>query len=192
MKALVEHKLDTKFGTFSVVLFGKPAGEKCLLIIHHPVGEVPFVRLHSACLFGESLHGTNCDCALQLDRSLEIASQTGGVIVYLFQEGRGLGLLGKMRAIEQEQAHNIDTAEAFRRIGAEPDPRTYEIVKKAFLYLKMPRRLRFATNNPLKIRAIERMGYEIHERVILTFERSAAVQSYVDMKTAVLGHYGAS
>lgn len=192
MDALATNKLETTFGEFEVTLYGKSAEEKCLLLVRRPWGECPFVRLHSACLFGESFHARDCDCALQLDASVEYASKQGGLVVYLFQEGRGLGLLGKMRAIAQQQQRNVDTAAAFQSLGQELDPRDYGIVGEAFRYLRVPKRIRLATNNPLKVRALEAMGYEIQERVILDFPRSPEVEAYINMKAKVLGHYDAS
>jgi len=139
-------------------------------------------------MFAESLGSLDCDCGLQLDCSLKYIAKFGGAIVYLAQEGRGIGLSGKIAAIALQQGEGIDTATSYLRLGHAPDPRNYEHVVSLLKSVDFPSQLKLATNNPSKIQAVSDMGYVV-DRFKLEFEVSPAVLSYLDEKRAHLGHY---
>jgi GTP cyclohydrolase II len=179
-----EIQLPTKWGEMQIL-----AGEGCLLIYKRPWEEVPLIRIHSACMFGESLGGLDCDCRLQLDAALQYVAKQGGVIAYFAQEGRGIGLAGKVAAMALQREEGIDTASAYRRLGHAPDPRDYVALKALMDQIELPKAIKLDTNNPLKVQALSNMGYVV-ERQKLTIEVSDMVKDYLHQKRTYLGHYG--
>jgi len=182
--------LPTKFGELSVEV-GDTATDipPWVLIYKKPWEDIPFLRIHSSCLFSESLHSTDCDCSLQLEKSLQMISQFGGAVVYLYQEGRGLGLFQKVLAIAKQQELGIETAEAYKQLGYELDPRQYSVVAAALQCIDFPREVRLATNNPRKIATLEAVGYRVAERARMQIEVSEHVSDYLQSKVRGLGHY---
>ena len=156
--------LPLEYGVFKIS-YHKFASGVCLSITYGDIHtKTPVVRIHSSCLFGEALHGLDCDCRQQLDSTLEAASRHGsGVVVYQFAEGRGIGLEEKIHALEIQRIHGLDTVEAFRTMGLPSDMRKYDIPIKALDELHIPRTVIFASQNPHKIKAMEEAGYTIHE-----------------------------
>jgi len=151
-----------------------------------PLPEIPFLRIHSSCVFSESLNAIDCDCARQLNASLKHIREHGGILIYLYQEGRGIGLSGKIRAIRLEQETGCDTAESFRRLGYEPDPRTYEA---AILELKNRgiSKIHLSTSNPKKVSALEAAGINVVSRISLEIEKNDLIRKYLVEKTKALG-----
>ncbi|WP_236201183.1 GTP cyclohydrolase II RibA [Pseudomonas pseudonitroreducens] len=147
-----------------------------------------FIRIHSSCLFSEALHTNDCDCALQLNAALHYISRNGGVVVYLYQEGRGIGIKSKIDAILLQQREGIDTATAFRKLGYEIDPRDYTAAINALKSLNI-RKAVVATNNPLKLSAINSAGIEISKRITLQVEKNPTQVEYLKEKTKALGHH---
>lgn len=126
----------------------------------------PIVRLHSSCLFGESLHSLDCDCAKQLSSTLQlIAESDGGVVIYEYAEGRGIGLENKIHALEVQRVNNVDTVEAFASMGFEPDMRSYDVSIKALQELGVSNTIRLASQNPRKRAALENAGFVVAELV---------------------------
>jgi 3,4-dihydroxy 2-butanone 4-phosphate synthase/GTP cyclohydrolase II len=188
VKFTEETLLDTKYGILNVRFFKGAKDHYCLCIYKKPWGDKPFVRIHSACLFSESLGAIDCDCSRQLDSSLKEVSESGGVIVYMFQEGRGLGLEGKIKAMELQRIHSIDTAEAFKRIGEIADLRDYTMAFNALKALGVPSEISLATNNPERIRAAKEAGFIVH-RVKLSFKSNDKIRQYLRMKKESLNHF---
>ena len=145
------------------------------------------VRVHSQCLTGDIFGSERCDCGLQLHLALERIQDEGrGVLLYLLQEGRGIGLLNKLRAYElQEQGH--DTVEANERLGFLPDQRDYGIGAQILRDLGV-RRMRLMTNNPQKYLALAGYGLEIVERVPLEVPPTDSSRDYLRAKRDKLGH----
>ena len=151
-------------------------------------GDEPvLVRVHSQCLTGDIFGSARCDCGLQLELALErIAAAGRGVLLYLLQEGRGIGLLNKLRAYElQDGGH--DTVEANERLGFRADQRDYGIGAQILRDLGV-RRMRLMTNNPAKYVALAGYGLEIVERVPLEIPPTAATRDYLRTKRDKLGH----
>lgn len=183
--------LPTSFGNFSVIVSDdeNSSTSKWVVIFKRPWGDLPFLRIHSSCLFSESFASTDCDCASQLQHSLGFLSKCGGAIVYLYQEGRGMGLLAKVNAMFLQQKNDLETADAYSRLGYDLDPRDYSNVSDALSAITFPRRIRLATNNPRKVRAMTDMGYEVVERYQIPRPSSERIRKYLSSKEKGLGHY---
>ena len=185
-----EATLPTRFGTFSISVFnvaGSP-GEIAALT-HGPLhGEaIPLVRLHSECLTGDVLGSLRCDCGQQLDAALErIAQARSGVLLYLPQEGRGIGLANKIRAYAL-QDQGLDTVDANLALGLPVDRRDYAAAAHILLGLGL-RQVRLLTNNPLKTAALERNGIEVVERVPLAMPPNPVNSQYLRTKADRMGH----
>ena len=150
-------------------------------------GEPVLARVHSECLTGDVLFSQRCDCGAQLEGALKrIASEGRGILLYLRQEGRGIGLVNKMRAYRlQEQG--VDTVEANLQLGFHADARNYELCKPMLAQFGIGQ-LRLMTNNPRKIDAMTKLGVEVTERVPLLVNRNAFNMAYLDTKAAKMGH----
>lgn len=182
--------LPTKFGPLCVkVGNGHDLVPPWVVIYKQPWENIPFLRIHSSCLFSESFHSADCDCAMQLTESLKTIADKGGAIVYLYQEGRGAGLFRKAVAMATEQELSLDTASAFMHHGFELDSRQYEAVKEALSSIDFPREIRLATNNPRKIKALEEFGYIVTERALMDLSLTERHIKYLKSKVQGLGHY---
>ncbi|MBV9494498.1 MAG: bifunctional 3,4-dihydroxy-2-butanone-4-phosphate synthase/GTP cyclohydrolase II [Acidobacteria bacterium] len=182
--------LPTEFGEFRVHAYKSDiTGEEHLALVMGEIGEQDevLVRVHSSCLTGDVFHSNRCDCGDQLERAFElIAKEKKGVILYLLQEGRGIGLLNKLRAYELQDA-GADTIEANAKLGFAPDIRDYGTGSQILRDLGV-RRIRLMTNNPAKYVAIEGFGLEIVERVQLEIAPSSTTRKYLEAKKKKLGH----
>jgi len=149
--------------------------------------EPVLVRLHSECLTGDALHSLRCDCGAQRDAALAAIAEEGrGVLVYLRQEGRGIGLINKLRAY-QLQDQGADTVEANEQLGFEADLRDYGVGAQMLVDLGV-RRLRLLTNNPRKVSALQGFGLELVERVPLHVGENPFNERYLRTKRTKLGH----
>jgi len=183
-------RLPTPYGEFRVHAYlNDITGEEHVALVMGEIGEQDevLVRVHSSCLTGDIFHSNRCDCGDQLSRSLElIAAEGKGVLLYLLQEGRGIGLINKLKAYElQEQGH--DTIEANAKLGFAPDIRDYGTGSQILRDLGV-RKIRLMTNNPAKYVAIEGFGLEIVERVPLEIAPSSETRKYLEAKKKKLGH----
>ncbi|MBI3230990.1 MAG: GTP cyclohydrolase II [Burkholderiales bacterium] len=144
-------------------------------------------RVHSECLTGDALFSQRCDCGPQLQQALKNIAEAGrGVLLYLRQEGRGIGLINKIRAYQLQQ-NGIDTVEANLHLGFEADLRNYNICLPMLQHLQI-HALRLMTNNPRKIQALEHHGITVTERVPLVIAGNVHNQFYLNTKAAKLGH----
>ncbi|MGQ3892689.1 3,4-dihydroxy-2-butanone-4-phosphate synthase [Legionella sp. CNM-4043-24] len=149
--------------------------------------QVPLVRVHSECITGDVFGSCRCDCGIQLQRSLAMIAKEGGVLVYLRQEGRGIGLSNKIKAYAlQEQGY--DTVEANLQLGLPADSRDYGIAYQIIKSLGIDV-VRMLTNNPKKIEALEKYGLIVSERVPLNVEPTDANRNYLATKQQKLGHF---
>ena len=145
------------------------------------------VRVHSQCLTGDVFHSLRCDCRSQLELALEsIAREGRGLLIYEHQEGRGIGLMNKLRAYEL-QDHGADTVEANEQLGFEADLRAYEMPAAILNFLNV-RAVRLMSNNPGKIQALEQAGIRVVERIPSIIEPSSATENYLRTKRDKLGH----
>ncbi|MBM4017677.1 MAG: bifunctional 3,4-dihydroxy-2-butanone-4-phosphate synthase/GTP cyclohydrolase II [Planctomycetes bacterium] len=154
-----------------------------------PVQDEPvLVRIHSECLTGDVFGSLACDCGAQLHKALEQVAREGrGAVIYMRQEGRGIGLSNKIRAYKLQQEEGLDTVEANERLGFRPDLRDYGIGAQIMVDLGI-RKVRLMTNNPRKIVALAGFDLSIVERVPLVIEPNPVNQRYLDTKRRKLGH----
>ena len=183
-------KLPTRYGDFQVVAYRSEAtNEEHLALVKGDLAtDVPvLVRVHSACLTGDVFGSARCDCGAQLEKSLEmIAAEGRGVLLYLLQEGRGIGLFNKLRAYElQEQG--LDTVTANEKLGFAPDVRDYGIGCQILHDLGV-RKMRLMTNNPSKYVALDGFGLEIVERVPIEIPPTDGTREYLSTKKTKMGH----
>lgn len=185
-----EIKLPTDFGTFKAIIYSNEVDQKehMALVKGKIDSEVPtLVRVHSECLTGDVFHSHRCDCGPQLEAALRQIDQEGsGVLLYMRQEGRGIGLLNKLKAYElQEQG--FDTVEANIKLGFPPDLRNYGIGAQILKDLGI-RQIRLLTNNPRKIKGLEGYGLKVVERVPIQMEENEDNAKYLHTKKDKLGH----
>ena len=184
--------LPTEFGEFTVHGYvDHVRGDEHVALTMGDVasGEPVLVRMHSECLTGDALHSLRCDCGFQRDAALRaIAAEGRGVLVYLRQEGRGIGLLNKLKAYALQDA-GADTVEANERLGFSPDLRDYGVGAQILVDLGV-KRLRLLTNNPRKIAALDGFGLTVEERVPLHVGENQHNRRYLQTKVEKLGHLG--
>jgi len=182
--------LPTEYGDFRVHAYKSDiTGEEHVALVMGEIREDDevLVRVHSSCLTGDVFHSSRCDCGDQLERAFErVAKEGKGVILYLLQEGRGIGLVNKLKAYELQDAGN-DTVEANAKLGFAPDIRDYGTGSQILRDLGV-RKIRLMTNNPAKFVAIEGFGLEIVERVPLEIAPSQTTRKYLEAKKKKLGH----
>jgi 3,4-dihydroxy 2-butanone 4-phosphate synthase/GTP cyclohydrolase II len=183
-------RLPTPVGDFQIYVYAsEPGGPEHVALVHGDLdpGEGVLTRLHSSCLTGDVFHSARCDCGAQLERALErIADEGAGVLLYLDQEGRGIGLANKIRAYAlQEQG--LDTVEANVELGFDADLRDYSPAVDILRDLDV-RSVRLLTNNPRKSNGLERHGMPVREILPLEIPPSASTLDYLRTKKLKLGH----
>lgn len=191
LRKVAEADFPTRFGQFRIYGFesrGPAESEAVVLKMGDLKGAVPpLVRIHSQCLTGDVFHSLRCDCRAQLEIALEQISGEGrGLIIYEHEEGRGIGLLNKLRAYEL-QDRGADTVEANELLGFKPDHRDYALPAEILRHFKV-RSVRLLSNNPDKIAALERAGIVIAERVPCLAEPVISSEVYLRTKKEKLGH----
>ena len=182
-----EADFPTRFGHFRIHGFEAGLEEAVVVTMGDLSGAPPLVRIHSQCLTGDVFHSLRCDCRAQLELALEmIAAEGRGAVIYEAKEGRGIGLVNKLRAY-QLQDQGADTVEANQELGFDADLRDYEIPAAILRHLGVES-VRLLSNNPEKIAAIERAGVTVIERVPLITEGNRHVEDYLRTKRDKLGH----
>ena len=189
---VAEAAFPTQFGSFRIYGFEGRDGDLTEEAVVLKMGELaggppPLVRIHSQCLTGDVFHSLRCDCRAQLEIALRSIAQEGrGLLIYEHQEGRGIGLLNKLRAYEL-QDHGADTVEANERLGFDSDLRSYELPGAILQYFGL-KAVRLLSNNPEKVEAVERAGVEVVERVPCLADVLDTRESYLRTKKEKMGH----
>jgi GTP cyclohydrolase II len=200
VKRIAEADFPTRWGTFRILGFegirteGQPGCEPARTIeglVALVMGDVhsapPLVRIHSQCLTGDVFGSLRCDCRLQLELALaKIAEEGAGILLYEQQEGRGIGLMAKLKAYEL-QDQGLDTVQANEELGFAADCRAYELAAEALKLLGISR-VRLMTNNPEKVAALESAGITVTERVSAEVESQETFERYLRTKQEKMGH----
>lgn len=184
-----ETLLPTQFAEFRLLGFTDPSGKEHLALVLGDVttAEPVLARVHSECLTGDALFSQRCDCGPQLEAAMEKIARLGrGVIVYLRQEGRGIGLINKLRAYA-EQDKGLDTVEANEVLGFLPDARDYEVAAAILAELGV-QSIRLLTNNPTKLSSLQEAGVEVVERLAHKVDATPHNEYYLATKNKKFGH----
>ncbi len=175
--------LPSKFGDFKVKAF-KEGNKEHLVIYKDKLDEIPVVRVHSECLTGDAIGSLKCDCRDQLEYALTMASQTNGMVIYLRQEGRNIGLLNKINAYALQDS-GLNTIEANHQLGFNADERTYEVVTFILHHFNI-HKIKLLTNNPDKVKSIS--DIEIIERIPIIMKSNKHNKDYLNIKKDKMGH----
>jgi len=190
VRAIARAELPTRYGRFTIYGFqGRGAQEEAVALVRGNLHgkSAPLVRVHSQCLTGDVLTSLRCDCRAQLELSLRrIARAPSGILLYLPQEGRGIGLMNKLRAYELQDG-GMDTVEANESLGFAADARDYDFSAKILKQLGATR-IRLLSNNPEKVRQLENAGIRVVERVPCQPRVSKISRAYMQTKKTKLGH----
>ena len=191
IKYIASSKLPTPFGEFTMHGFEDAAtGKEHVALSMGDIrsDEPVLARAHSECLTGDALFSMRCDCGYQLEEALSSIAKAGhGVLLYLRQEGRGIGLLNKIKAYNL-QDQGADTVEANERLGFGADLRQYDMCQPMLEHLGV-KTIRLMTNNPRKVKALSEAGVDILERVAIEVGRNPHNDGYLNTKASKLGHY---
>lgn len=195
-------ELPTAYGNFDIHVFENQHGQEHVLLTcglsiatdnnsnqnDSTTDRIPLVRIHSECLTGDAFASLKCDCGPQLDATMKAIQDSGfGAILYLRQEGRGIGLVNKIRAYAlQDQGH--DTLEANLMLGLPADARTYEMCRPMLEHVGI-QKLRLLTNNPKKLAYLEALGFDVVERIPLVVGLNPLNISYLNTKRERMGHF---
>jgi GTP cyclohydrolase II len=176
-------KLPTQYGNFKIQSF-KENGLDHFVIFTDPLPDIPFVRIHSECLTGDVFKSIKCDCGEQLDFAMKKIAKDGGMIIYLRQEGRGIGLFNKVNAYSFQDM-GYDTIEANEKLGFAADLRKFDLVPKILREFKIDK-IKLMTNNPRKLSSLE--DIEVVERVPVLISSCEYNSDYLRVKKEELGH----
>jgi 3,4-dihydroxy 2-butanone 4-phosphate synthase/GTP cyclohydrolase II len=190
VERVAEARLPTEAGEFRIAGYrSRTSGEEFVVLFKGEMRpEIPtLVRIHSQCLTGDVFGSTKCDCGRQLKRAMEMIEREGrGAIVYQQQEGRGIGIINKIRAYAL-QDEGADTVEANELLGLAVDSREYRQCAEVLFDLGLCQ-VRVLSNNPLKLRALEEAGLEVVERVSIEVEPHESAEHYMRTKKEKMGH----
>ena len=187
-------RMPTKWGMFDAIGFerdiwngGRKTETALALVMGDLNNGVPLLRIHSQCFTGEVLGSLRCDCRDQLEMAMQAIAREGrGLVIYEYQEGRGIGLMAKLEAYELQDA-GLDTVEANHALGFKADFRDFSLAAAILHDLRIPR-VRLLTNNPRKMRALEDGGIEVVERLPCEVGPTAHSLAYLRTKKQKMGH----
>jgi GTP cyclohydrolase II len=194
VRIMAQAKLPTRFGVFTILgAEGKGPEETAVILVRGKLGPrgrkgaTPLVRIHSQCLTGDVFTSQRCDCRAQLELALrKISSAPRGLLLYLPQEGRGIGLVNKLRAYELQDG-GMDTVEANQRLGFAADSRDYRFAADVLLQLGV-KQLRLLSNNPDKVQQLEQAGIKVIKRIPCQPRMTRATRGYLSTKKSKMGH----
>lgn len=184
--------IPTKYGEFSIFVVKAKSGAEHVVMVHEAQGkkanngQAPLVRIHSECFTGDILGSLRCDCRPQFQESLKRIGKEGGVLIYLRQEGRGIGLANKILAYALQE-DGLDTVDANIELDLPIDARTYEEAAKILLDLGI-KEVRLMTNNLDKVKGMEECKIKVIERIPLIIKPNSYTEKYLEAKKNRLGH----
>ncbi|MEN9348236.1 MAG: cyclohydrolase [Bacteroidota bacterium] len=188
-KVLAKAQLPTVSGPFDILAYEGQNAEMPHLVLatpHLKINGVVNVRIHSECMTGDVFGSTRCDCGEQLHASMEYLQKNGGVLLYLRQEGRGIGLVNKLKAYKLQE-EGMDTIEANHALGFEADQRSFEDAVQILQSLGI-QAIHLLTNNPEKMNAFDGSRITLHSRIPLQIKARPENQGYLDTKRNDMGH----
>ncbi|MFN0036231.1 MAG: GTP cyclohydrolase II [Saprospiraceae bacterium] len=190
MQRQAEAPIPSRYGQFSMLAYAEKSSERMPHIAFVAESFDPSqpvaVRIHSECMTGDVFGSRRCDCGEQLDASLHIAAQRGGVVIYLRQEGRGIGLINKLRAYKLQDL-GLNTAEANTHLGFDVDARQYDAAICILQDLGI-QRVELITNNPAKVEALRRSPVEVVGRIPIVIPPQPDSRPYLQTKQDLMGH----
>ena len=187
IKRVAESHLPTEYGDFKCIAYRDFDGGQHLALVKGRISRSPLlVRVHSQCLTGDTLGSIRCDCGDQLDVALKLISENGGILLYMQQEGRGIGLVNKIKAYNL-QDEGLDTAEANERLGFKVDERNYTVGAQMLADLGV-RKIKLLTNNPKKIEGLNKYKLKVVKRVRIIIDANDSNKEYLKTKKEKLGH----
>lgn len=183
-------KIPTDFGNFNVYAFSESEADWNPHLVwvaeNTDFSKTVHVRFHSECITGEVFHSKKCECGQQLDSAMKYMAENGGMIIYLRQEGRNIGIINKLRAYAlQEQG--FDTVEANLKLGLPADGRNFDVAVEMLKLLEV-KEINLLTNNPDKLKSLENSGIKLNQRVPLEIESNEVNESYLTKKKNYFGH----
>ena len=191
MKKQIASTIPTKWGVFEMIAYANSPDENMphLALVHEGFkadSQPVWVRFHSECLTGDLFGSKRCDCGEQLSKSMQMVAEHKGILIYMRQEGRGIGLINKLKAYNLQDS-GLNTADANTHLGLEVDSRQYDIAIKILKDLSVSA-INLITNNPLKINAIEDSSIEIVNRIPIIIEPIEENEAYLKTKEELMGH----
>ena len=190
LKKQAEAMIPTPWGNFKMIAFAEQSDDWmphfALLSENFSTDQVVLTRIHSECITGDLFHSKRCDCGEQLAKSLELINERGGAVIYLRQEGRGIGIINKLKAYEL-QDKGLNTVDANLHLGLEADGRQYDIAIDILGQLGI-REIDLLTNNPEKIEAFEDSKISLRNRIPLIIEPIDENRAYLETKQQEMGH----
>ena len=187
MEFVAKANLPTRFGVFDVHAFRDENRQEHIALVSGGLSIEPVtVRIHSKCTTGDTFCSLRCDCRAQFEASMKMIATKGGVLIYLDQEGRGIGLSNKIKAYAlQEQGK--DTVEANVELGFAPDSRNYSTATEILKFFKI-KKIKLITNNPGKLKGIDDDGIKVVERIPLSIKPNKFNRKYLKTKKEKMGH----
>ena len=189
MDVLEQIKLPTSYGLFNMIAVDSGVKDFPHLILStQNIKSIitPFVRIHSECMTGDVFSSARCDCGDQLDQSMAIVSKEGGAVLYLRQEGRGIGLINKMKAYNL-QDEGLDTFAANEKLGLHQDSRDFSIAIEMLEYLEL-KEINLLTNNPEKLKTFDNSSITVKKRIPLEIKSNLTNDDYLKAKKDIAGH----
>lgn len=189
VQKFADTEIATKLGNFNIRVYNDVQGKETIILWGGKFSNKnpPLVRIHSECMTGDTFGSLHCDCGNQLNKSIQLIKKEGGILIYLRQEGRGIGLFEKIKTY-QLQSKGHDTFDANVLLGHRPDSRSYEMVKTALDDLGISR-IKLLTNNPSKVSDISKLGIEVVERRPLISKANKHNKKYLDTKRKKFQHF---
>jgi len=191
IKIQAESNLPTKHGIFRMLAFSEDQADWmphiAIIAEKTDLNKVVNVRFHSECITGEVFHSIKCECGKQLDASMKYINENGGIIVYLRQEGRNIGIINKIKAYSLQE-RGLNTVEANLHLGLPADDRDFDIGIEILNILGV-KSINLITNNPLKIKSIKESNIKLNKRIPLKIVPNKESKEYLEVKKSFFGHY---
>ncbi|OCA80206.1 GTP cyclohydrolase II [Chryseobacterium contaminans] len=190
LKIQAQSKIPTDYGKFTVYAFAESEKDWSPHLVwvaeNTDFAGTVNVRFHSECITGEVFHSKKCECGEQLEAAMKYMSENGGVIVYLRQEGRNIGIINKLKAYALQE-EGFDTVEANLKLGLPADGRNFDVAVEMLEILKI-KKINLLTNNPDKVKSIEKSGIILNSRISLEMDSNEVNESYLAKKKSYFGH----